>query len=252
MSYGSELSGSGVLYRADPRFKVILLVIWSVALALSWDFRAVLTGLVGSLVLFILTGCDHKSLFVKRLLAVNSFLIFVWLVVPFSFSVPGESLVRLGPLTVTKEGFRLTALLSVKAIGITCSAMAVTISTGVFELMAAARALGAPEKLTAMMALMMRYIQVVGEEFDRLLWAMRIRGFVPRLSIHCLKSYANLAGILLVRGLERSERVHAAMLCRGYQGRFFMDRDYRFTALELRLSVMFLFFLALVVILDVV
>ncbi|MDR0622773.1 MAG: energy-coupling factor transporter transmembrane protein EcfT, partial [Deltaproteobacteria bacterium] len=90
---------------------------------------------------------------------------------------------------------------------------------------AAARALGAPEKLAAMLSLMTRYVTVIRDEFERLVWAMKIRGFKASTSLHCLRSYANLAGVLLVRGLDRGERVYAAMLCRGYKGRFYFSLE---------------------------
>jgi cobalt/nickel transport system permease protein len=243
--------GRGPLSRIDPRLGVVILVVWSVAVALVWSRPAALAGLAGSAVLFLLSGCDKPRTYIARLLLINSFLIFVWLALPFSFSSPGEAIGRLGPFTVTREGLDLTITLSIKAIAITCGAMAVTISIGVFELMMGARALGAPEKLIAMMSLMTRYIQVVGEEFDRLVWAMRIRGFVPKATVHCLRSYANLAGMLLVRGLDRGERVRAAMLCRGWKGGLTLDREYRLKTLDYRFCALILAMLAVVVGLDV-
>ena len=237
--------------RLDPRLSLAVLFAWSVALALVWSMEAALAGLAGSLALFLLSGCDRPWAFVWRLLLINVFLVFVWLALPFSFSMPGEAVLRLGPLEVTREGLALSALLSVKALAITCGAMAVTASQGVFELTLAARAMGAPEKLTAMMSLMTRYIQVVGEEYDRLHWAMRIRGFVPKATVHCLRSYANMAGVLLVRGLDRSDRVRAAMLCRGWRGRLALERAYSLGRLDLALGILVLAMMALVVALDV-
>ena len=49
---------------------------------------------------------------------------------------------------------------------------------------------------------------------------MRARGFRPRTSRHTWRSYGNLMGMLLVRALERAQRVEEAMLCRGYNGAF--------------------------------
>lgn len=251
MGHASEITGRGPLSRMDPRLGVIILVAWSVTLALVWSRPAALAGLAGSIGLFLLSGCDKPGAFIARLLMINVFLVFVWLVLPFSFSSPGEVIWRAGPLAVTREGLDLTVILSIKALGITCGAMAVTISVGVFELMMGARAMGAPVKLIAMMSLMTRYIHVVGDEFDRLMWAMRIRGFVPKATVHCLRSYANLAGILLVRGLDRGERVRAAMLCRGWRGGLRLDRDYRFGRGDFMLSALVLAMMAAVVVLDV-
>jgi cobalt/nickel transport system permease protein len=252
MSHGTELSGHGPLSRADPRLKVVVLVVWSTTVAVVWSMAAALAGLAGAMVLLLLLGCDRPWVFIKRLILLNTFLVFVWLLLPFSFSVPGETVFRLGPLSVTRQGLALAALLSVKSLAITCGAMAVTVATGVFELIAACRALGAPVKLTAMMSLMSRYIRVVADEFGRLVWAMRIRGFKPMATVHCLRTWANLAGVLLVRGIDRSERVHAAMLCRGWRGGLALDRDYRLSALDRGLIALFLAMTAVVVTLDVV
>jgi cobalt/nickel transport system permease protein len=251
MSRGSDLIGLGPLSRLDPRVAVVVLAVWSATLALVRTRSAVLAGLAGSLALVLLAGVERPGRLIKRLLLVNSFLVLVWLVLPFSISVPGEAVAAFGPLIVTREGLDLTISLTLKAIGITCGAMALTASAGVFELVLGARALGAPAKLVAMMSLMTRYVQVARDELDRLLWAMRIRGFVPRASLHCLRSYANLAGVLLVRGLDRGERVRAAMLCRGWRGGLNIARDYRLGAVDFRLSGLILAMLAVVATLDV-
>ena len=252
MAHGTKLRGTGPLSRLDPRVSVIVLTVWSVAVALVWSRPAALAGLGGSLVLFLLAGCDRPWRFVGRVLLINTFLIFVWLAIPFSFSTPGETVAKLGPLAVTREGLDLVATLSIKALAITCGAMSVTIGVGVFELTLGAGALGAPEKLVAMMALMNRYIRVVGEEFDRLIWAMRVRGFAPKATVHCLKAYANLAGSLLVRGFDRGDRVRAAMLCRGWSGKIPLDRDYELGRVDLLVSLVVLVMLVIMVALDVV
>ncbi|MDR1546229.1 MAG: cobalt ECF transporter T component CbiQ [Deltaproteobacteria bacterium] len=232
MSHASALSGRGPLARADSRLKIVGLVVWSALLAVLEGRRAATAGLAGSLALILLCSPSRPRAFFKTLLLANSFLLFIWLALPFSFSVPGRVVWSWGPLKATAEGLALSAELSVKALAITSAAMAVTVSTGAFELLSAVRALGAPEKLAAMTALMLRYIQVVGQEYGRLTAAMKVRGFRPRASLHCLRSWANLAGMLLVRGLDRGERVRAAMLCRGWRGKFFLERERTFKRLD--------------------
>jgi cobalt/nickel transport system permease protein len=49
---------------------------------------------------------------------------------------------------------------------------------------------------------------------------MKIRGFAPRTNLHTYRSYAYLVGMLFVRAAARAERVHQAMRCRGFDGRF--------------------------------
>jgi cobalt/nickel transport system permease protein len=48
---------------------------------------------------------------------------------------------------------------------------------------------------------------------------MRARCFRPGVNLHSYRSYAQLMGMLLVRSLDRAERVGEAMLCRGYAGK---------------------------------
>ena len=63
-----------------------------------------------------------------------------------------------------------------------------------------------------------------------------VSGRWPAFSAHTLKTFGYLVGLLLVRGMERGERVLAAMKCRGFDGRFrtledsgFHPRDTLFT-----------------------
>lgn len=234
---------AGLLGEADPRLKLMVLVLWSIELALAPTLEAALLGLAGSALFAAASGATGDPVFLKRLLGVNGFLIFVWLMLPFSFSVQGVQVGRLLGLTVTREGLALSLLLTVKAIGITAGALSLTRASSALELLAAARALGAPEKAVAMTLMTARYVSVVGQEYRRLRNAMKVRGFSAKASLHTLKSFANLCGMLLVRGIERAERVRSAMLCRGWTGRFwirtgfaFGSRDLAFAAMALGLS----------------
>jgi cobalt/nickel transport system permease protein len=49
---------------------------------------------------------------------------------------------------------------------------------------------------------------------------MKVRGFRPRMSGHAYRTYGYLIGMLLVRSFDRSERILAAMKCRGFHGHF--------------------------------
>ena len=67
-----------------------------------------------------------------------------------------------------------------------------------------------------------RYIDVLHQEYQRLRIAMKARGFRPQNSRHTYVSFGYLVGMMLVRALERSERVLAAMKCRGFSGRIYV------------------------------
>lgn len=231
-----------MLKNTDPRLKIIALCLWSGLLALLRDMDAALAGLAASTVLLIMFGPSVTTV-VKQLLAVNVFILFLWLVLPFSFSYPGEVLAAWGPLEVTRQGLALCILLTVKGNAVALGAMAFLGSSSVYELSAAARRLGAPEKMIAIFVLMFRYVKVIGQEHARLRLAMQARGFRPAMSLHSYRSYANLIGMLLVRSLDRADRIHAAMKCRGYNGRLWLAGDFCFTRNDWLFSFLMLIFI---------
>ena len=84
-------------------------------------------------------------------------------------------------------------------------------------LLVAIRRLGVPGTLVATLQFMYRYLFVLTEELDRMVQARRARTFrrTGRLDWGLL---TGLIGILFLRSYERGERVHAAMLARGWDG----------------------------------
>ncbi|QYJ04294.1 cobalt ECF transporter T component CbiQ [Nocardioides panacisoli] len=75
-----------------------------------------------------------------------------------------------------------------------------------------------PDLLVQIMAFMIRYLDVVTADLGRMITAMRSRGADPRSPRHW-PTLARTLGALFVRSYERGERVHLAMLSRGYRGR---------------------------------
>jgi len=69
---------------------------------------------------------------------------------------------------------------------------------------------------------------------------MKVRGFKAGMNIHTYRSLANLVGLLLIRSLDRADRVHAAMLCRGYKGHFWLTNDFHFQKIDLVISFLML------------
>jgi cobalt/nickel transport system permease protein len=78
-----------------------------------------------------------------------------------------------------------------------------------------------PDKLCHLLLFTYRYLYVFELEYQRLVQAMKIRGFQPRTNLHTYRSYAYLAAMLLVRSYDRAESVFQAMLCRGFHGVFY-------------------------------
>lgn len=77
--------------------------------------------------------------------------------------------------------------------------------------------LGVPGILVSTLQFMLRYVSVLGGERDRMLLARRSRSF-RAFGFWAWGDLGRLIGALFVRAMERGERVHAAMLARGWDG----------------------------------
>ncbi len=82
--------------------------------------------------------------------------------------------------------------------------------------------LGVPHKFTHIMLFMVRYVEVIHQEYHRLRDALRLRSFRPGCNRHTFKTFGYIVGLLLLRSIDRSERISEAMKCRGFQGRFYV------------------------------
>jgi cobalt/nickel transport system permease protein len=90
-------------------------------------------------------------------------------------------------------------------------------STPVADVLAGLEALHVPSALVAIASFMVRYLDVVGSELRRLQIARVSRGDDPRW-LWQGRAVASTAGTMFVRSFERGERVHQAMLARGFDG----------------------------------
>jgi cobalt/nickel transport system permease protein len=77
--------------------------------------------------------------------------------------------------------------------------------------------LNMPALIVQIMSFMFRYAEVITGEMHRMRIARESRGFQAR-DLRQLRAVAQSAGALFIRSYERGERVHLAMLSRGYAG----------------------------------
>ena len=74
-----------------------------------------------------------------------------------------------------------------------------------------------PTPMVQIASFMLRYINVVNDEMQRMAVARASRGF-EATGVKQWPVLATAAGALFIRSYERGERVHLAMIARGYQG----------------------------------
>ncbi|MBW2091814.1 MAG: cobalt ECF transporter T component CbiQ [Deltaproteobacteria bacterium] len=212
-------TGSSFIHRLDPRVKVITAILFSVVVAISDRFIVLSAAMAAALVLIILAGLNLKRVG-YRIIIVNSFILILWLFLPFSF--PGETIFNIGPFKASLEGIIYALSITIKSNAIILSVIALLATSSIFALVHALRHIWIPDKLVQLFFFTFRYFHVMHQEYLRLRGAMRIRCFKPRTNFHTYKSLAYLMGMLLVRSFDRSERIYQAMTLRGYQGEFWL------------------------------
>jgi cobalt/nickel transport system permease protein len=148
----------------------------------------------------------------------------LWPVVPFigvALLLPvvatGER-VDVGPVSLAVEGLRGGLTLLLKVLLAAASAVLFAATTEPRELVRGLDQLRLPQPLVQILAFMLRYLEVVGDEVRRMSIALTSRGFRARSPRHW-PVLARTMGALFIRSFERGERVHLAMVSRGYTGR---------------------------------
>jgi len=219
-------TGDSPIHRLDPRTRIVWAAAYAFVVALSERFPALFLGLAFSLALIGLSRVPILDV-ARRLLLVNGFVLFLWLVVPVTF--PGIPWLHLGPLTATREGILVAARITLKSNAILLVFIALVATSPVPTLGVALARLGVPEKMVYLLLMGYRYIFVMETEYYRLLRSAAVRGFQPSTRIHTYKTFAYLIGMLFVRAADRAERVYRAMLCRGFSGKFHSLQEFSFS-----------------------
>ncbi len=199
--------GEGPLHRLDPRRKLIATLIFVVAVVatpIGWWRTMAVEGLVLAFVIG-LSGLPPREL-LARWRAFALLVGFLGLMVGLSH--PARATLGLAGVALAIVAKNSLALLAVLVLGQV---------TPFPRLLDGLRRLGTPTVLVATLHFMYRYVHVLGDELDRMLKARRSRTFhrKGRLDWGLL---TGLLGVLFLRAMERGERVHAAMLARGWDG----------------------------------
>jgi len=168
-----------------------------------------------ALILMIALGLSEvpARFFITRMAIDLPFVLFA-LLIPF---VGVEPKIAIGPFAISEPGLLSAWNILVKAtLGAGASVM-LAATTEVPDLLRGLQRLKVPVVLVAIASFMIRYLDVVAGEFRRTRVAMAARGHNPR-TVFDAKPLAVAGGALFIRSYERGERVHQAMLARGYDG----------------------------------
>jgi cobalt/nickel transport system permease protein len=202
------------LHRWDPRCKLVGLLVLMFAFAAVRNLWLLPAMLVVTAVFYALSRLP-LSFLVARLSYPGGFLLMVAAVIPF---VSGQTiLAHIGPLALREEGVLLVLLIAGRFLSILTMGIILFGTSPFLTTIRAMYALGLPPVLNDMILFFYRYLHDSARNLATMQTAMRLRGFqATRLNWHTARTLASLAGTLLVRSYEQSQRVYHAMLLRGY------------------------------------
>jgi cobalt/nickel transport system permease protein len=208
--------GNSLLHRRDPKVKVIVAAFFITVVAISNSFVVVTLALALASALTLLSRFEAVPV-LKRLLAANTFTLFLWLTLPFTYG--GSNHTELGPLLISGDGIRLAGLITLKTNTVVLALLSLLATSRIAGLGHALEGLHVPKRLCFLLLFSYRYIFVIYQEYRKLVRAAQMRCFVPATNIHTYRTYGYLFGMTLVRSWNRATRVHQAMLLRGFNGR---------------------------------
>jgi cobalt/nickel transport system permease protein len=207
-------AGESPVHRLAPQVKIIsaLAVVLCVVATPRTEFWAFGCYLVVLLAIWAVARIPVRWFAARAMIEVP----FVVLAVLLPFVGGGERTEFLG-LPVSVQGSLAGWNILVKGtLGVLVS-LTLAATTSQRDLIAGLQRLRVPSLLTTIATLMLRYVEVIVEEARRMRVARISRGHDPRF-LWQVGATARSIGTLFIRAYERGERVHIAMLSRGWSG----------------------------------
>jgi cobalt/nickel transport system permease protein len=206
--------GESVVHRLPPECKLPAVAAFAVVVVATPRESFWVFGVYALLLAAVAAVAGIPAAFVLRRMVIE--VPFVVFAVALPIIGMGERVEVLG-LSLSAEGLWAAWNILAKAtLGVVASILLAATTEPRMMLLGAQR-LRLPPLLVQIAMFMLRYMDVILDEMRRMRIARESRGFVARDLRH-LPVLAKSAGALFIRSYERGERVHLAMLSRGYAG----------------------------------
>jgi cobalt/nickel transport system permease protein len=215
------------IHRLDPRVKLLttLAFIITVISFPKYAIGSLLPFVLYPVVLLALGNVPLRYLAKKILIAVP----FAFFIGIFNPLLDRQVMAHLGPLAIS-GGWISFASIMLKFVLTVSAALILVAVTGFHKVSFALERLGLPRAFALQLLFLYRYLFVLGDEAARLVRARALRSFNGRgLGF---RTYSSMLGHLLLRTLDRAQRLHRAMLSRGFDGEIRLLRPLHLRALD--------------------
>lgn len=210
------------IHRIDPRAKLITTLLFVIAVVSFGRYTvwALLPFCIYPIVLISAGGLPAGELFMRALILCPLPIV----IGIFNPIIDRQTLLQIGPLGISGGWASLISIVLRFMLTVT-AVLALIASTGLNAVCDSLVRFGVPRPFVTQLLFFYRYIFVLTDEADRLDRARSLRSFGSRGT--GFGPFISLIGHLLMRTLDRAERIYRAMLCRGFDGHMRMIRTMR-------------------------
>lgn len=202
------------LRRIDPRVKLLTTLAFIVVVLSYGKYQlAPLMPLAVYPAVLIALGDVPLKFIARKLLIVSPFAVFVGLFNPL---LDPKTMLTVGPFEIS-GGWVSFASILLRFVLTVSATLALVAGTGMHNVCRGLARMGVPSVFTVQVLMLYRYLFVLVDEGARMTRARALRSVGGRGM--GLRVYGAMLGSLLLRTLDRAQRVHAAMCCRGFDGR---------------------------------
>ena len=225
ITLGQYFPGDTVVHRLDPRTKLLMVIVYIVALFLAkWvvSYAVMLAFLVTAVAL---SRIRPRALF-KGLKPLLFIIIFTAII--NVFYTKGDVLVQFWIFKITREGLVNAGFLVLRIVMLVTGTFLLTYTTspialtdGLESLLSPLKAIHFPvHELALMMSIALRFIPTLIEETDKIISAQKARGadFETGNLFHRAKAFVPILVPLFISAFRRADELATAMECRCYRG----------------------------------
>ena len=226
IALGNYYPGNSFLHRLDPRLKFVFSLVFMTLLFLLKSPLAIAAYVVFLFSVIALSGIPVKMV-LKSLKSVLFIALFAFVI--NIFAIPGESLVKLGPFSISQEGLtlgvrmalRLFLLILTTSLFLTLSTTPLMIADAIEALLKPFSKIGFPShELAMMMSIALRFVPTLIEETDKIMKAQSSRGadYDTGGVFARAKGLVSVLIPLFVSAFKRADDLAVAMEARCYRG----------------------------------
>ena len=228
ITLGQFFPGNSVIHKLDPRTKIILTVMFIVAVFMAANPVAFLVLLLTTVAVIAISGISF-SVILKGVKPIIIILIFTIILNVFLTGGDGEPLVEFWVIKIYTEGIvkavfmalRVLILIVGTSTLLTYTTSPISLTDGLESLLSPLKVIKVPvHTFEMMMTIALRFIPTLVEETEKIMNAQKSRGadFSSGGLIKRAKALIPILIPLFVSAFKRAEELATAMECRCYRG----------------------------------